>query len=222
MSLQKLPNFFIIGASKAGSTSLNYYLDQHPDIFMGTNKEPEFFQRDEDYQKGLEWFVHEYFDHAEEGKPIGEASASYLYYTKVAERLRELPKENQRFIVTLRNPVDRAYSQYWHQVRNTEYRDFQTAISDEMKAYDESPELIYNFPPESYYLGRSLYGAHLNNYFSLFPRESFLIIFLEELIENPQSVFSKVCAFLNVEYKEISTEKIHNSGATNQNLVKVF
>ena len=71
----------------------------------------------ENYHKGLEWYWTENFSDVNNELVVGESSAAYLYYSKVAQRLSELPKMNQRFIVTLRNPVERAFSQYWHQVR---------------------------------------------------------------------------------------------------------
>lgn len=210
-----LPNFFVLGASKAGSTSLNFYLDQHPEIYMGADKEPEFFQNDEDYKKGLNWYVKTYFSKADFNCPVGEASASYLYYSKVANRLSKLPQENQRFIVLLRDPVDRAYSQYWHQVRRGETRTFKHAIDDEFNLLGYSINSIFNYPPESYYLGRSMYYEHLANYMKHFRREQFLLVFLDELKSSPQKVFDKICDFLSVpRYKAISTDKIHNSGAT--------
>ncbi|MFY0605783.1 MAG: sulfotransferase domain-containing protein [Cyclobacteriaceae bacterium] len=218
----KIPNFYILGASKAGSTSLNYYLDQHPNIYMGSDKEPEFFQNDQDYSKGLDWYHNTYFRNADFNYPVGEASASYLYYSKVAERLSSLPVANQRFIVIMRNPIERAYSQYWHQVRRGETRSFQAAIDAELAEISLNKEVIFEFPPKSYYLGRSLYGAHIKNYLSYFKKEQFLFLFLEELKLNPESVFDKICSFLGVqEYHGFSTKKVYNSGATSPILVQM-
>lgn len=221
ISLDKLPNFFIIGASKAGSTSLHHYLNQHPQISMASDKEPGFFQKDDDYKKGLEWYSRTYFSGAK-NTAIGESTASYLYYTRVAERLHELPDENQRFIISLRDPIERAYSQYWHQVRIGEYRSFKDAIREEIKLIESNEDILFDFPPKTHYLGRSLYSKHLNNYLRYFDRTQFKIIFLEHLKADPQKAINQITDFLEIDrYENISTSMVHNYGVTNVNLIKL-
>jgi len=206
-----LPNFFIIGASKAGSTSLNYYLDQHPEIRMSDEKEPGFFQNNELYSKGLQWYSSTFFS-GPAYPAMGEATASYLYYTLSAERLKQLPRQNQRFIVMLREPVKRTYSQYWHEVRKHESRYFSEALKDEDDLIKSDRHVIFEHPPKSIYLGRSLYFSHIDNYLKHFRREQLLIIFFENLKRNPDHVFNQIFEFLDIGNHPINTDLIHNYG----------
>src|SRR5882672_9220913 len=115
----KLPNFFIVGAPKAGTTSLYYYLSHHPEVFMSPVKEPNFFSYDETVKQNLyhkEKGVGKFEEYRQlfassngHHKAIGEASVSYLFYPSVPQRIHELvPKA--KIIISLRNPVERAYS----------------------------------------------------------------------------------------------------------------
>lgn len=120
-----MPNFLIVGAQKAGTTSLHYYLKQHPQIYMRPRKEPHFFE-------GMHWDFYRpgrimlavtdladyqaLFEGVTDEKAIGEASASYLYSPKAPTLIkRSIP--DARLIAILRNPPDRAYSNFLHCVR---------------------------------------------------------------------------------------------------------
>jgi len=119
--MDKFPNFFIVGAPKAGTTSLYYYLKRHPEVFMSPIKEPNFFSYDETVKQNLYHkekgvgTLAEYrklFASANGQKAIGEASVSYLFYPSVAEKIKHMVP-GARIIMSLRNPVDRAYSHYY-------------------------------------------------------------------------------------------------------------
>src|SRR6188508_1581564 len=119
---QKLPNFFIVGAPKAGTTSLYYYLKRHPEVFMSPIKEPNFFAYEETIKQNLYHkekgvgTLEEYKDLFAEAngrhKAIGEASVSYLFYPPVPERIKQMVPD-AKIIISLRNPVDRALSHYY-------------------------------------------------------------------------------------------------------------
>lgn len=105
-----LPNFLIVGAARAGTTSLYYYLKQHPDVFMSPKKEIDFFDVDKNFEKGLDWYER-YFEGYTGQKAIGEASPLYMYLEKVPKRIAKVIPD-VKLIFILRNPVDRAYSHY--------------------------------------------------------------------------------------------------------------
>lgn len=113
-----LPDFIIIGTQRAGTTSLYEYLVQHPQVLPAENIEVHFF--DHHYAKGVDWYKGHFPSKLEKfvasmrsfGKTLaGEASPYYLFYEKAAERMHEI-LPNVKLIVLLRNPIDRAYSQY--------------------------------------------------------------------------------------------------------------
>src|SRR5438045_1184872 len=118
----KLPNFFIVGAPKAGTTSLYHYLKNHPEVFMSPIKEPNYFSYEETVKQNLyhkEKGVGTFEEYAElfvsangHHKAVGEASVSYLFYSSVPEKIKELIPD-AKIIMSLRNPVERGTSHYF-------------------------------------------------------------------------------------------------------------
>ncbi|MGH9436648.1 MAG: sulfotransferase family protein, partial [Terriglobia bacterium] len=109
-------NFFVIGAMKAGTTSLHYYLKEHPGLFLPIEKEIPFFAMDELYERGMDWYLDEFFSKAGTGQLLGTVSPPYMLNSKAAERIyRALP--DVKLIALLRDPIDRAKSQYKMLVR---------------------------------------------------------------------------------------------------------
>ncbi|RLF35719.1 MAG: sulfotransferase, partial [Thermoplasmata archaeon] len=105
-----LPNFVIAGPPKSGTTSLLFYLERHPDVFV--INEPHFFSRN--YEKGIEWYESLFEKHKKE-KAVGEKSPSYFFDPKVPLRIKKhIP--DVKLIFIFRDPIKRAYSEYWHNV----------------------------------------------------------------------------------------------------------
>lgn len=104
-----LPNFIIAGAAKTGSTSLYNYISQHPDIFMSTPKEPDFFIK-KDYKKNIISYK-QLFKNTQNCKAVGEASVGYFNKPQTACRIKKT-LSNPRIIIILRDPAERAYSHY--------------------------------------------------------------------------------------------------------------
>ena len=123
-----MPNFFLIGANKAGTTSLHYYLSQHPDVFMSNPKEPRFFSAE--YDRGFEYYRRTYFREYEGERIVGDAATQHLYLPFVAKRIASSIHE-PRFTVICRNPVDRIISNYWHR----------TSIGLENRSFEEGIDL---------------------------------------------------------------------------------
>ncbi len=102
------PNFFIIGPPKCASTSLHFYLGQHPEVYTSKVKETLFFSRD--YDKGMD-FYEKYFEEAGSVKAIGEATPVYSFLTFTADRIKH-HYPNAKIILCFRNPMDRAFSSW--------------------------------------------------------------------------------------------------------------
>ena len=101
-------NFFCIGTQKSGTTTLHDILSQHPDIFLSEQKETHFFCRTDFYNKGYDWYKKSYFKNANDIEYIGEIDPDYLFFEKTIERIAEnCSVSDTKFIVVLRNPVDR-------------------------------------------------------------------------------------------------------------------
>ena len=211
------PNFIILGAQKAGTSSLFKYAIQHPQIIPPLRKELEFWSRR--MGRGLAWYLSQ-FPAIPPGEDIylsGEACPGYLDHDVCAQHLREKFPAT-KFIVILRNPVDRAYSHYNHwRRRHQENRDFEAAIHAHLDqlisasngSIDE-PKL-WNAPHN--YLARGVYVVFLQHWMSVFPREQFLILSNEQLNLAPQATLTQVFDFLELPDTSITADLRHNVGS---------
>jgi hypothetical protein len=198
----RLPDFIIIGVQKGGTTSLFYYLSQHPSIALPKTKEIHYY--DLNYEKGLKWYkAHFPF---KKSMITGEASPYYIFHPLVPERIyKDNPKA--KLIVMLRNPMTRAYSQY-HMERkkgHDKIPSFEDAIHAESERIgEETVKLEQGLTQKSWnhqtysYLSRGKYAKQLKEWFKYFSKDQFLFIKSEDFFENPVSVLDEVCAFLDV------------------------
>jgi hypothetical protein len=215
-----LPNFIIIGAMKAATTSLYNYLKQHPDIFMPKVKEPMFFnnyQQNNNYvAKGAKrkkiTTLEQYkslFDEVKNEGAIGEASPSYIYNQKAAELIKkEIP--NVKIIVVLRQPVERAYSNFLHAKRAGKEPE-----NDFKKTFDlEKDRKIANWSPLYHYKSKGFYFEQLQRYFNLFPKENIKILLFEDVVKTPMESTQKLFSFLEVDtnFKPDTSRKSNVSG----------
>jgi hypothetical protein len=195
--VNRLPDFFIVGAPKSGTSSLHSYLSQHPSIFMSEPKEPHFF-----YSGGLDRPAHdgtsleEYlalFKGAPEHAWAGEASTSYLYSESAAREIKRL-RPDARIMMVLRNPVDRAYSQYWNHVRDgIEPLSFEEALEDETGRVEEGK--WHGF----HYLRVGKYAAQVERYLETFGEGSVRVYLFEDLTRDAEGVCRGAFAFLDVD-----------------------
>ena len=226
--LRLLPDFLVIGTQRGGTTSLYHYLEELPCIAPATTKEIHFFDRR--FNKGLAWYRGHFPTRLERQYEqrfhkrafvTGEASPSYLFHPHVPRRIaRALP--HVKLIVLLRNPVDRAYSQYYHAVElGLETLSFEAAIKDEEeRTARERAKIMQDEHYESYafkhlsYLSRGIYVDQLQTWMSLFPREQFLILKSEDFYADPASSVKQVLSFLDIpesEMKEQSYKQYNNT-----------
>jgi hypothetical protein len=201
----RLPDFLIIGAQKCGTTSLFYYLSQHPELHLPTEKEIHYF--DLNFEKGTRWYT-QFFgsEPAYAQKFTGEASPYYLFHPFVPERVASLVPE-VKLIVLLRDPVERAYSHYMHQRKmgNEPLDSFPEAIrqeesrlmSDYRKIKSGIPDLGTAFRCYSY-LHRGLYYDQIKRWLNYFPLSQFHFIRSETFFQTPEKTMEAVQAFLKI------------------------
>ena len=208
-----LPNFIIGGAQKCGTTSLHNELASHSQIFMSIPKELEFFHDDTNFERGLKWYS-QFFRDATGKKILGESSPHYLYSEKVPGRIaRCLPQINLLFI--LRNPVDRAYSGYWHSVRyGIESLSFEQALLEESRRIAKGRYEQYHFS----YIDRGFYVTQLKRYLEYFDSSQILVLKSEDYFENAPLTMQKIIDFLGI---ETETRHIQNAGKIKYNTGRV-
>lgn len=207
------PDFFIIGAPKCGTTSLYYYLNQHPDICMSIPKEPRYIEL-----KNKRYFDTSYkeaFRHWSGEKALGEASPTYLFAPYVAKRLYQ-HYPNARLIVILRDPIERAYSDWWmYYSKGIEKRSFRDCVSmnleriaDDNRFEGREGEARWKNEvwmieqkrriAEPFYIDVGHYGRQLTRYFSLFSAEQILVIRTDDLAGKPRRTLLELYNFLEV------------------------
>ena len=204
--MNTLPNFFIVGAARSGTTSLDLYLSQHPEIFITPNKETHFFAheqlpsryrgpgdeslnrlliRDEDQYAQL-------FSGAGGAKAIGEASAFYLCYPRSAELIAQSVSD-PKIIMVLREPVARTYSAYMFLLRDgRETLGFEEGLSHEEERKEN------DFEPMWWYRELSLYYSQVKHYLDVFGPQRVKVLLYEELFSNQEQVLREVFGFLGV------------------------
>jgi hypothetical protein len=195
----RLPDFLIGGAPRSGTTWLYRLLDRHPEVYMArpAAPEPKFFLVDDLYAKGLEFYSRTWFADVGHARVAGEKSTDYLESAAAASRIaRDLPHAKLVFI--LREPVDRAYSNYlWTRMNGLEAETFEAALDLEERRERELPERLRFARPYSYF-SRGLYADLLQPYLETFPREQRLILKFEDLVDAPEQLAGQLHRFLGV------------------------
>lgn len=202
-----LPDFLIAGVPKAGTTALHTALRQHPDLFLSTIKEPKFFLTDgpppghggpgdaETYREHV-WRRADYealFAEAPPGTLTGESTPFYLY-DLAAQRRIHATIPDVKLIVTLRDPVERAHSNWTHL-----WSAGLEPIGDLVRACEaEQRRIADGWGHFWHYVGLGRYGEQLAHLFSLFPREQVLIFRYRDLVDRPVATLDRICAFLGV------------------------
>ena len=203
-----MPNFLIIGAAKAGTTALYEYLQQHPQIYMTPTKETNFFAFEgevvnfdgpgDDGIKGfsitdLDTYQAE-FQQLTDEIAIGEACPSYLYLPQAAVRIKQYIPDS-RLIVILRNPVERAYANFLHLVRDDRepYQDFTLALQEETKRINSNWEWFWH------YIQLGYYAEQLQRYYEMFSANQIKIYLYEDLREKPTALIQDICRFIEVD-----------------------
>ncbi|MDJ0634977.1 MAG: sulfotransferase [Xenococcaceae cyanobacterium MO_188.B29] len=194
-------DFIIIGAMKAGTTSMYKYLQNHPEIYMLPEKESPFFSSDSRFEKGWEDYAKDYFQDAPINKIWGKASPTYMPDLRVPQRICEV-MPNVKLIAILRNPIDRVFSHYQHLLRlGYEKREFSKLVEEEIKedVFKKTRLLPGNLAVYNSYIAMGEYGRIIKAYLEFIPKEQLLILFTDELESNPRKTIKNVFDFLGVD-----------------------
>ena len=191
------PNFFIVGAPRAGTTSLYQYLKEVPGIFMSSIKEPNYFSvktipDKKPYRpvRNTKSYL-ELFTCSKDEKIIGEASTNYLYDEEAVKLIHE-KNPNSRILISLRDPIERAWSHYML-LKHSGWKHY--AFSEQIKK--ELTEEI-DFEKPHIRLKAGLYSKDVEKYFELFGRKQVKVIIFEEWIKNVKNTIEDILQFLNI------------------------
>jgi hypothetical protein len=199
-----MPNFFVVGAARSSTTSLNRYLSQHPEIFIPPRKEMHFFAADHfpctgPGDEGMNRLVihdeeqySQLFTRVAGEKAVGETSPFYLCLPGTAERIAQAVPD-AKIIVILREPVARTYSAYMHLVREG-----RETFSLEEGLSREEERKQQGFEPMWWYKELSLYYSQVKRYLEVFGREQVKVLLYEEFYADPEQALREVFAFLGV------------------------
>jgi len=210
-SLRLRPSFLVIGAQKAGTTSLYAYLTAHPAVLGSSIKEVQYFSKF--YDRGEDWYL-SYFPLELRGRAarlragvrpaVGEASATYLFHPRAPDRVQRFDA-GMKLIAVLRDPVDRAYSHYQMEHRwGRERLSFEDALDREAALTPELERMIAEPAHESQeaidcsYVARGRYAEQLERWLERFPREQLLTLTSDELLADPGGSMETVARFLGV------------------------
>jgi len=200
----KMPDFLIVGAAKSGTTSLYYYLKQHPQIFMPDNKEPRFFsfagevKNEEEFFKRKNGIVKNYdeylnlFDNAAITQILGEASTTYLYlHEKTIKNIKKYHPawRNLKITIILRNPIDRAYS---HFLNDDSLGHINLSFREVLEKWKSRELSLFNN-----YIDYGFYFNQIKSYKNTFDRLK--IYLFEDLGSNPLFLVQDIFDFLNVD-----------------------
>lgn len=197
------PNFFIVGAPKCGTTSLATWLDEHSQIFMSPRKEPYFYSSDiknPNAVRSRAAYERLFKDAERKHLAVGEASTDYMYSRiAIPQILKEIP--NAKFIVSLRNPVDMAYSLYRQRVKSGDenLKNFREAwdLLDKRKEGCALPPFTSSADLLLYDLTCML-GEQLERLYDNAPKDQILVILLEDIKSNPRKCYENILNFLEV------------------------
>ncbi|TCV83435.1 sulfotransferase family protein [Sulfurirhabdus autotrophica] len=189
-----LPNFFVVGAQKSGTTALHHYLVDHPEIFLPSQKETKFFVDDGQYSQGVKYYSEKYFAESKNEKVVGEIDPDYMYFNVGVERIfQHIP--NSKLIFIFRNPVDRAFSHYVMTYRRgLELNTFEEAIRIEAERIEQGYEQDFHFS----YVRRGFYFDQVNRFLEKWDKSQMLFLLAEDLNNNPVETVRKCFEFLGV------------------------
>lgn len=237
----QIPNFFIVGAVKAGTTALCNFFEQHPDVLMCPIKEPFFFAKDlrlknfsNEYQEKNFLNVTEYLSKPELKKKhiafieseadykqlyrdrdnqavVGEASAGYLYSKIAAKEIFEFNSAS-KIIMILRNPVDRAFS-HWLM----DFNAGDVTKSSFLEAVREDQESLHKGWGKSHlYIELGLYYEQVKRFMDIFPSEQLHIVLYDDFVRDPQCCWRSMLQFLNLSYYPVDLTQRYNQARINK------
>ena len=231
-----LPDFYILGFVKCGTTSLYEYLISHPNVHPPKGKEIDYFDRL--YSRGINWY--------RMGFPLkfyrfimtkifrrifltGEATPRYIENPHAPQRIKQVTP-HAKFIILLRNPITRAFSQHNMNLKNDyEYRNFEDSLNHETERIEgrlqkmENDPSYYSWNYDLYgYKEHGIYVDKIKHWMEVFPKEQFLIIQSEEFFSDPSKIYNQVLDFLGVENFELDTYRTYGKVNKNRKIDSIF
>lgn len=203
------PEFAVIGVHKGGTTSLYSYLIEHPRIIAPIKKEMDFWSWK--FNGSVDWYKSHFPPIPAQGNFLtGEASPSYFDYREAPSRLfNAFP--NIKLVLLLRNPVDRAVSQYYHWIRlNWDNRSMEEAFNSDLEKLIVGKIDVWR--KELNYLARGVYIEFVREWLRVFPREQLLVLSSEEFYQNTAESMEKVFDFLGLSVHHLPEYKAFNPG----------
>ena len=201
-----LPNLFIPGAAKSGTTTLHELLNLHPEISMSKVKEPVFWNNKK-FEKYIEqdWLNYKKL-FVEKSKICGESTTSYMYYNSFIENINKNYKKSPKFIFILRNPIDRYNSHFWWMKGlGLEKNKIKNVLNIESQINFEE----YDYYPKNYFQF-GLYSKWIQRFIDNFGLENIKVITLEKLISNRLNTINSCFDFLGLKKLESIPEKTSN------------
>ena len=198
-----LPDFLGLGVQKGGTTSLHRLLEQHPDVFLPPVKEVHYFSLN--YASGEAWYRSQ-FAGAKPDQHCGEITPYYIFHPQVAARVKEaLPQA--KLIVLLRDPVDRALSQYFHSRRHGfESLELEAALEAEPQRLLDAERVLqasdgrHRSHQEHSYLSRSRYEQQFPQWLETFSEDQLLVLRSEDLFQRTTLVWEQLLRFLGLKF----------------------
>ncbi|HEY6976366.1 MAG TPA: sulfotransferase [Chitinophagaceae bacterium] len=231
--MQNLPDFLVVGPPKTASTSLHYYLSQHPEVFMSPKKETRFF--DVHYEKGLDYYS-EFFKDRKNQKMTGEASPTYAFLPFVAGRIKNnLP--DAKIIFCFRDPVERAFSGWLMRgSKGNETLSFRQALEKNLEQRehinfnDEEGARIWLDDQQTLYkknkltirtyIEGSMYAEQLKSYRKYFADEKIKVLLLDDLKNDFRGALLSIFEFLNVDSTVTAGIRNETKNQHNKNMLK--
>ena len=221
--IRVIPDFLVIGAKRCGTTSLYQHLPEHPCISKSPYDNMGFFN--DNFHLGVNWYK-SFFPTTFTRNKIKSKFGGFLAFDVTTKYMEEestannvyQTKPNMKIIIILRNPVDRAYSQYHLSVRQTaERRSFEDVVEENMNRLNKESHEHYEIKPrfsakEDNYLKKGLYALQLRYWLKIFPRENILTVSTEEFESNQQIIYNKIFEFLNISKFEVKNTKKMEKG----------
>ena len=224
--LRKYPDFAIIGAQKCGTTSLYHLTASHPNIIPARTKEVNYFSTL--HGLGNKWYRSNFptnisrHGYLKKQKKLltGEASPNYIFFPTVPSRMKEIMPD-VKIIVILRNPVNRAYSQYWFMGEHYNEQQFEKFIEESKEWYMKKkehddylnhPNVDYNQYAKYSSIARGIYADQLEEWFKYYDKKQFLFLSTEDFHKNTQHTLDQVFNFLGLNPFKIDNPKRHNVG----------
>ena len=219
-----MPDFLVIGAARSATTSLHYYLDQHPGITMSRIKEPNHFAFDHAVDPPAPLIDpaspivtksvpdrHAYeqlFSHAGSGDVLGEASPLYLYVREAPEQIRRALTD-PKLVAVLRNPVDRAYS-HWLHIHRDRPEDAVAAFARGAEREMAEPPGYSPYAGASHVLRMGLYDEQLQRHLDVFGPDALLVLSYDEVTARPGEALERICDHLGVARHDFDTGVQYN------------